>query len=72
MKGISNHLPQTPAGFELAARSPAKTLGGSKFLIHRCQNTGINVWKWNSAFFLPLLYFIYLFAFALIDGKIQF
>lgn len=26
-------LPQTPAGSELAARSPAKALGGSKFLI---------------------------------------
>lgn len=54
-EGHIESLPQTPAGSELAASSPAKALGGSRFLIPWCKNTDINVWKMNSAFFLPLL-----------------
>lgn len=49
MKGPSKHLPQIVAGHGLAAKSPAIAVAVSEFLIYWCQNTGIKVWKLNSA-----------------------
>lgn len=48
MKGISNHLPQTPAGSELIAKSPASSFSCLYVSYTTVSNTGRNAKKLNS------------------------